>query len=174
MITLSRRLLARRTQHPLVRCFAAESGKEYDVCVVGGGPGGYVAAIKAAQLGLKTVCVESRGKLGGTCLNVGCIPSKALLHSSHLYDHAKHGFGHHGITMDNLTFDLRAMMGAKTEVRKRVCGVVRVREWCGVVCVCVLCTRGILEKGVLLCRVWCNTVASSRAVVYPCVGVRVG
>ena len=129
MLTVSRRLLARRAQHPLVRGFAAESGKEYAVCVVGGGPGGYVAAIKAAQLGLKTVCVESRGKLGGTCLNVGCIPSKALLHSSHLYDHAKHGFGHHGITMDNLTFDLRAMMGAKTEVRKRVL-------WCGCGCGC--------------------------------------
>ena len=61
---------------------------QYDVCVVGGGPGGYVAAIKASQLGLKTVCVESRGTLGGTCLNVGCIPSKALLHSSHMYDHS--------------------------------------------------------------------------------------
>lgn len=54
----------------------------FDVVVVGGGPGGYVAAIKAAQLGLKTACVEKRGTLGGTCLNVGCIPSKALLHSS--------------------------------------------------------------------------------------------
>ena len=54
----------------------------FDVVVVGGGPGGYVAAIKAAQLGLKTACIEKRGTLGGTCLNVGCIPSKALLHSS--------------------------------------------------------------------------------------------
>ena len=61
------------------------TNEEYDVCVIGGGPGGYVSAIKAAQLGLKTVCVEGRGSLGGTCLNVGCIPSKALLHSSHLY-----------------------------------------------------------------------------------------
>ena len=104
-----------------VRYLSAED-REYDVCVVGGGPGGYVAAIKAAQLGLKTVCVESRGTLGGTCLNVGCIPSKALLHSSHLYDHAKHGFGHHGITMDNLKFDLRTMMGAKTEAVSKLTG----------------------------------------------------
>lgn len=61
------------------------NGGEYDVVVVGGGPGGYVAAIKAGQLGLKTACVEKRGALGGTCLNVGCIPSKALLHVSHKY-----------------------------------------------------------------------------------------
>ena len=60
--------------------------ESYDLIVIGGGPGGYVAAIRAAQLGLKTACVEKRGTLGGTCLNVGCIPSKALLHNSHLYD----------------------------------------------------------------------------------------
>jgi len=71
----------------------------YDLVVVGGGPGGYVAAIKAAQLGLKTACVESRGSLGGTCLNVGCIPSKALLHSSHLYHEAEHDFKKHGINV---------------------------------------------------------------------------
>lgn len=58
---------------------------EYDLVVVGGGPGGYVAAIKAAQLGLKTACIEKRGTLGGTCLNIGCIPSKALLNMSHKY-----------------------------------------------------------------------------------------
>jgi len=61
--------------------FAAAS-QEFDVAVIGGGPGGYVAAIKAAQRGLKTVCVEKRGTLGGTCLNVGCIPSKALLNAT--------------------------------------------------------------------------------------------
>lgn len=69
----------------------------FDVAIIGGGPGGYVAAIKAAQLGLKTVCIESRGALGGTCLNVGCIPSKSLLNSSHLYHQAQHNFSDHGI-----------------------------------------------------------------------------
>ena len=77
LLTKSRRALTTTT---------TPTSEEYDVCVIGGGPGGYVSAIKAAQLGLKTVCVESRGTLGGTCLNVGCIPSKALLHSSHLYE----------------------------------------------------------------------------------------
>ncbi|KAH9578710.1 FAD/NAD(P)-binding domain [Trypanosoma melophagium] len=80
----------------------------YDLVVVGGGPGGYVAAIKAAQLGLKTACIEKRGALGGTCLNVGCIPSKALLHATHLYHDAHANFARYGllggecITMDTL------------------------------------------------------------------------
>lgn len=83
------------------RCFAAStqqqaaggggSDEQADLVVIGSGPGGYVAAIKAAQLGMKTVCVEKMDTLGGTCLNVGCIPSKALLHNSHLYHMAKHG-----------------------------------------------------------------------------------
>lgn len=60
--------------------------------VIGAGPGGYVAAIKAAQLGMKTYCIEKDATLGGTCLNIGCIPSKSLLHSSHLYHMAKHGY----------------------------------------------------------------------------------
>ena len=64
---------------------------DYDVLVIGAGPGGYVAAIRAAQLGLKTACAESRETLGGTCLNVGCIPSKAMLHASELYDDAVPG-----------------------------------------------------------------------------------
>ena len=63
---------------------------KYDVIVLGSGPGGYVAAIRAAQLGLKTACAEGRETLGGTCLNVGCIPSKALLHSTHLLHSAQH------------------------------------------------------------------------------------
>ena len=67
--------------------YAAE---EADLVVIGSGPGGYVAAIKAAQLGLNTVCVEKNETLGGTCLNVGCIPSKALLNNSHLYHQAVH------------------------------------------------------------------------------------
>ncbi len=71
--------------------------KSYDLVVIGGGPGGYVAAIRAAQLGMKTACVEKRGALGGTCLNVGCIPSKALLHSSERFAEAKHHFAEHGI-----------------------------------------------------------------------------
>ena len=62
----------------------------YDVVIVGGGPGGYVAAIRAAQLGFKTACVEKRGSLGGTCLNVGCIPSKALIHAAEEFEKARH------------------------------------------------------------------------------------
>jgi dihydrolipoamide dehydrogenase len=88
---------------------------QYDVCVVGGGPGGYVAAIKAAQLGLKTVCVESRGTLGGTCLNVGCIPSKALLNSTHLYAQAKHDFDQHGIQVTDVKMDIDKMMKNKAK-----------------------------------------------------------
>merc|ERR1719324_591813 len=91
-----------------LRFFSA--GPEYDVCVIGGGPGGYVSAIKAAQLGLKTVCVEGRGALGGTCLNVGCIPSKSLLHSSHMYEHAVHDFKNHGIIVKDIEVDLKKML----------------------------------------------------------------
>ncbi|KAL0290229.1 UNVERIFIED_CONTAM: Dihydrolipoyl dehydrogenase 1, mitochondrial [Sesamum angustifolium] len=76
-------------------------------------PGGYVAAIKAAQLGLKTTCIEKRGTLGGTCLNVGCIPSKALLHSSHMYHEAKHSFASHGVKLASVEVDLPAMMAQK-------------------------------------------------------------
>ncbi len=92
--------------------------EQYDVIVIGGGPGGYVAAIRAAQLGFKTACVESRGALGGTCLNVGCIPSKALLESSHHYAEAQHGFKQHGITFSKLQLDLKAMMKNKDDVVK--------------------------------------------------------
>lgn len=88
----------------------------YDLVVIGGGPGGYVAAIRAAQLGLKTACVEMRGALGGTCLNVGCIPSKALLQSSHHYEVASHEFADHGIKASGLSVDLKAMMGRKDKV----------------------------------------------------------
>lgn len=83
--------------------------------MIGGGPGGYVAAIKAAQLGLKTTCIEGRGTLGGTCLNVGCIPSKALLHSSHMYHEAGHNFAKRGIKIQGLELDLGAMMGQKNK-----------------------------------------------------------
>merc|ERR1719163_1161936 len=94
-----------------LRMFSA--GSEYDVCVIGGGPGGYVAAIKAAQLGMKTVCVEKRGSLGGTCLNVGCIPSKALLHASHKYEEIVKGhLKGYGIEA-TATMDFGGMMKSK-------------------------------------------------------------
>ena len=70
----------------------------HDVVIIGGGPGGYVAALRASQLGLRTACIEMRENLGGTCLNVGCIPSKALLHSSERYAEAKNHLAEHGYT----------------------------------------------------------------------------
>lgn len=93
------------------RFFSA--AQQQDVVVIGGGPGGYVAAIKAAQLGMKVTCAEGRGKLGGTCLNVGCIPSKALLHNSHLYHEAKHDFAKRGIVCSDIQLDLPALMATK-------------------------------------------------------------
>jgi dihydrolipoamide dehydrogenase len=87
-----------------------------DVVVIGGGPGGYVAAIRAAQLGLSTVCVEMDRTLGGTCVNVGCIPSKALLDSSHHYEFAAHGAAAHGIGLTGLTIDVAAMLKRKDDV----------------------------------------------------------
>ena len=93
----------------------ADQTYDYDVLVIGAGPGGYVAAIRAAQLGLKTACVESRETLGGTCLNVGCIPSKALLHASELLDEAQNGhMATWGITA-NATLDLGVMMAEKVK-----------------------------------------------------------
>ena len=91
----------------------------FDVIVIGGGPGGYVCAIRAAQLGLKTACVENRGTLGGTCLNVGCIPSKALLQSSHLFEEANHAFAGHGIKVAKVELDLATMLARKDEVVKQ-------------------------------------------------------
>ena len=90
----------------------------YDLVVVGGGPGGYVAAIKAAQLGLKVACVEKRGALGGACLNIGCIPSKALLHSSHLFEEVGHGMAKHGVKVSGVKLDLPTMLGNKNQVVK--------------------------------------------------------
>ena len=87
---------------------------QYDVVIIGGGPGGYNAAIRAGQLGLKVACVEKRVTLGGTCLNVGCIPSKALLHASELFAEAKTGFASLGIK-GNPELDLDQMHKQKGE-----------------------------------------------------------
>ncbi len=101
---------------------------KFDVVVIGAGPGGYVAAIRAAQLGLKTACVERyKGKegkvaLGGTCLNVGCIPSKALLDSSYKYHEAHEGFKVHGIDAPNVTIDVPTMIGRKDQIVKNLTG----------------------------------------------------
>ncbi|MEL6961284.1 MAG: dihydrolipoyl dehydrogenase [Pseudomonadota bacterium] len=94
--------------------------EDYDVVVIGSGPGGYVAAIRAAQLGLKTACVERRETLGGTCLNIGCIPSKALLHSSELYAEAMNGMNAHGIKLGSVELDLDAMLDHKSKVVKEL------------------------------------------------------
>ncbi len=87
----------------------------FDVIVIGGGPGGYVCAIRAAQLGLKTACVESRGTLGGTCLNVGCIPSKSLLNLSETFNKAKKNFNSQGIEFSDLKLNLNKMMMSKNK-----------------------------------------------------------
>lgn len=92
---------------------------KYDVVVIGSGPGGYVAAIRAAQLGLKTAIIEKYATLGGTCLNVGCIPSKALLDSSEHYHNAAHTFKTHGIELSNLKPNLTQMINRKNEVVKQ-------------------------------------------------------
>ena len=89
--------------------------ENFDLLVIGGGPGGYVCAIRAAQLGLKTGCIESRGTLGGTCLNVGCIPSKSLLNSSELFYKAKNNFGNLGIETGEIKLNLEKMMTNKSK-----------------------------------------------------------
>jgi dihydrolipoamide dehydrogenase len=94
------------------------SDTDFDVVVIGGGPGGYVAAIRAAQLGQRTAVVEKGPTLGGTCVNVGCIPSKALLQSSHLFDEAKNHLGPHGIKIGKVELDLAEMQSRKVKVVK--------------------------------------------------------
>ncbi len=102
--------------------------EQYDVIVIGGGPGGYVAAIRAAQLGLNTMCVDNfigkdgKPALGGTCLNVGCIPSKALLDSSKNYAHMQHDYKNHGITFDNANIDIKTMINRKDKIVKQFTG----------------------------------------------------
>ena len=99
--------------------------KQFDVIVIGGGPGGYIAAIRAAQLGFNVACVDewknAKGgpALGGTCTNIGCIPSKALLQSSEHYDHASHHFAEHGINVQGLSLDIAKMLGRKDTVVKQ-------------------------------------------------------
>jgi dihydrolipoamide dehydrogenase len=90
----------------------------YDLIVIGAGPGGYVAAIRAAQLGMKVAVVDSRATLGGTCLNVGCIPSKALLESSELFAASRAHLGKHGIRVGDVTLDLPTLLGRKDQVVK--------------------------------------------------------
>ena len=90
--------------------------ENYDVIVIGAGPGGYVCAIRAAQLGMTVACVEKRATLGGTCLNIGCIPSKALLQSSEHFDEANHKLAEHGVMVGAVTLDLARMQARKGEV----------------------------------------------------------
>ncbi|RSH87688.1 dihydrolipoamide dehydrogenase precursor [Apiotrichum porosum] len=104
-----------------VRGLASAAGP-YDVAIIGGGPGGYVAAIKSAQLGLKTVCIEKRGALGGTCLNVGCIPSKAMLNNSHIYHTIQHDTKNRGIDVIDVKLNLPAMLAAKETSVKALTG----------------------------------------------------
>ena len=107
--------------------------KQFDVLVIGGGPGGYVAAIRAAQLGFKVACCESNPyadpkgepRLGGTCLNVGCIPSKALLHTSHLFAEAAHGFAAQGIAVGAPKIDVPTMVGRKNGIVTQLTGGIK-------------------------------------------------
>src|SRR5215213_8544180 len=96
--------------------------EQFDLIVLGGGPGGYVAAIRAAQLGFRTACVEKESALGGTCLRVGCIPSKALLDSSELYDQIRHKAETHGLTVGDVSVDVAKMLKRKDEVVRSLTG----------------------------------------------------
>ena len=101
----------------------ADQNYDYDILIIGAGPGGYVAAIRAAQLGLKVACAEGRETLGGTCLNVGCIPSKALLHGSELFDEAAHGtMAKFGVIAKEVSLDLGVMQGEKASAVKELTG----------------------------------------------------
>ena len=97
----------------------------YDLVVIGSGPGGYIAAIRAGQLGMKVACIEKYDVLGGTCLNVGCIPSKALLESSERFEEAKHGLQVHGVAVGDVKLDLAKMMGRKDDIVGQLTGGVK-------------------------------------------------
>ena len=109
------------------------ANKTFDVLVIGGGPGGYIAAIRSAQLGLATACIESDSyadpkgqvRLGGTCLNVGCIPSKALLQSSELFDQANHSFSMHGISTSGVKIDVKSMVKRKDNIVDQLTGGIK-------------------------------------------------
>uniref|UniRef100_A0A0K0DPU0 dihydrolipoyl dehydrogenase n=1 Tax=Angiostrongylus cantonensis TaxID=6313 RepID=A0A0K0DPU0_ANGCA len=122
-MSLSRTSLMSMARRAIVAVTARSlSGvQEADIVVIGAGPGGYVAAIKAAQLGMKTVCVEKEPTLGGTCLNVGCIPSKSLLNNSHYYHMTHHDFANRGIEC-TATLNLTKMMEAKASSVKQLTG----------------------------------------------------
>ncbi|MTI20680.1 FAD-dependent oxidoreductase, partial [Fulvivirga sp. RKSG066] len=94
---------------------------KYDVTVIGSGPGGYVAAIRCAQLGLKTAIIEKYNTLGGTCLNVGCIPSKAMLDSSEHFHNAENHFKEHGIDINKPKANLKQMIARKASVVQQTC-----------------------------------------------------
>src|SRR5271170_5407785 len=89
---------------------------KFDLVVIGGGPGGYIAAIRAAQLGMSVACIEKRERLGGTCLNIGCIPSKALLQSSEKFEEAAHALAAHGVRIEGVSLDLPTMLARKDKV----------------------------------------------------------
>src|SRR5690606_35343759 len=95
---------------------------QYVVIIIGSGPGGYVGAIRCAQLALKTAIIEKYDSFGGTCLNVGCIPSKALLDSSEHFHNAANKFSEHGIKLDNLSMDIAQMINRKNEVVQQTTG----------------------------------------------------
>lgn len=120
-VTFYQRLVLPSTGFPCFRNYS--TAEQADLVVIGSGPGGYVAAIKAAQLGMKTVCVEKDPTLGGTCLNVGCIPSKSLLNNSHFYHMAKHNdFASRGIEFSNLNLNLVQLMSQKSAAVKALTG----------------------------------------------------
>src|SRR5690606_38169625 len=105
---------------PKNSAWSSPMASDFDVLVIGAGPGGYIAAIRAAQLGLKTACVEKDATLGGTCLNVGCIPSKARLDSSEQFDHDRHKLEQHGVVVKDVSLNLDRMMERKRSVVKEL------------------------------------------------------
>src|SRR5215831_9831202 len=94
---------------------------QHDLIVIGGGPGGYIAAIRAAQLGLNAACVEKESRLGGTCLRVGCIPSKALLESSEKFAETRHALAEHGVKVSGVELDLPTLLRRKEQVVDTLC-----------------------------------------------------